>query len=147
MDQITGYTIGTPIVDDDHVGTVLDITGYETTTDQGIASDYFDLDDNILLVYRARLVDIVNKSDEVGLPRYLQKYLEYGVIANAYRANTDGKIQSLADYWDWRKNIGKEVLLRFRYKRLADRDFAFTGGFSPTRRAHGPRLPSGYPVI
>jgi hypothetical protein len=131
----------------DETGTIIDSTGAETTQDEGAAIDYLRADDNVLLVYRHQLEDIANDTDEPGLPRFLQKYLEHGVLARAYKANTDGKIQSLADYWDWRRSIGKEALLRFRYKRLQDRDFRLTGGRPPVRQRRGPKLPSTYPPV
>jgi hypothetical protein len=128
-------------------GTVVDITNAETTQNEGVATNYADIDENILLVYRNRIKDIGSKEDSVSLPVYMQKYIEHAVLARAYKANTDGRIQSLADYWAWRKDIGKAVMLRYRYKRLTDRDLRLSGSFKPTRRGHGPRLPSDYPVI
>jgi hypothetical protein len=133
--------------EDSETGTIVDATGAETSQNEGAAIDYLRADDNVLLVYRNRTEDIAENADEPGIPRYLQKYIEYGVIARAYKANTDGKIQSLADYWDWRKSISKEVLLRLRYKRLQDRDFRLTGGRPPVRQRRGPKLPSTYPPV
>jgi hypothetical protein len=149
-DDVTGSGM---VIDTDfatetaETGTILDATGAETTATEGAAFDYLRSDDNILLIYKNRLPDIVDDTDELGLPRYLQKYLEHGVLSCAYRANTDAKIQSLADYWEWRKTIGKQALLRFRYLRLSDRDFRLTGGQAAPRQRKGPKLPSHYPPI
>lgn len=142
--MVTASGLGT---EDAELGAIVDATGAETTQDQGAAIDYLSSDGNVLLVYRHRLMDIAEDADTPGVPRYLQKYIEYGVIARAYRANTDGQIKTLADYWDWRKSISKEVLVRLRYKRLQDRDYRLTGRGAPVRNRRGPRLPSTYPAI
>lgn len=129
-------------------GTPIDATAAEATANLGSAIDYLRAADNILMVYKFRLTDIEAANDEPTLGRYLQKYIEYGVLARAYRANNDGNIKSLADYWDWRKSLGASIISQFVIKRLADRDYRLTSQRRPIRnRRRGPRLPSTYPEV
>lgn len=114
----------------------------------GIATDVVSADDNVLLVYDARPTDIADDTVESDYPVFLRKYIEYGVIAEAYRANTDGRIESLGDYWAWRKSLGLEALRRLKLKRRTDRNFRLVTQQAPGRRTRRePRLPDGYPAI
>jgi len=135
------------IANADESGTPIDITGAETTDNYGVTTDLLRADGNVLLIYKHSLEDIANPGDEPGLPRYLQKYLEYDVLSKAYRAQTDGQIKSLSEYWQWRAEIGKEVLNRFRWKRLEDRNYQLTSGGAVSRKHRGPRLPAEYPPV
>jgi hypothetical protein len=109
--------------------------------------DAVDTDHNVLAIYRTSPAEITDSTDEVGLPEYIQKYVEYGTASRALRANTDGRIESLADYWEMRKKAGYEVIKKWLRLKLTDRDFQLQ-----TRNSSGigqrpkyPRLPSTYP--
>ena len=107
-----------------------------------------DVDNNLLIVYRAASVDVEGDFDTNStLPEYFYKYIEYGVAERALRANTDGRIESLADYWGMRKKAGYEVIKRWKRLKLSDRDIGFKtkeAGISTSRPKY-PRLPSTYP--
>lgn len=144
----TGMLVSTDFTDEDgDTGAVIDYSQAETTMDSGAAFSYLRSDDNVLMIYRQRAIDIENSTDEPAQPRFLQKYMEYDVLERAYRANTDGRINSLAEYWSWRKELGHKILLDFRYSRLADRNLQLTGVASSPRKTRGPRLPSTYPPV
>lgn len=128
-------------------GAIIDGTYAESNQDAGIVTDYLRTDDNVTLIYQQRPTDINSDRENPTLPRYLQKYIEHGVLANAYTANTDGKIKSLADYWQWRKSLDQQVLNKFKAKRLADRDYRLTSFEGVPRTRRGPRLPSAYPAV
>ena len=132
---------------DKDAGTVVDITGQLLNKDQGIALDVIDTDNNVLLIYESQPVDIAAHDDEPDYPRFLQKYIEYAVLETAFSANTDGKIGSLQEYWAWRKELGHELLKRFTWKRLADRDFRLVSGGGGQGSRRGPRLPDTYPDV
>lgn len=102
---------------------------------------------NLLVVYRVEASEVVDTTDETELPSYLQKYVEYGTASRALRANTDGRIESLADYWELRKKAAYEVIKKWNRQklsawriRLATRD-----GSPGSSRPKYPRLPSSYP--
>ena len=141
------------LFDDDNTessetGTVMDITGHLLNTDDGVATDSIETDDNILLVYEAESVDIEGEEDSGTLPEFLQKYCECATLERAYSMNTDGKIESLRDYWGWRKNLGVEAILAYKSKRRTDRDYQLlTKGLSGRRSVRHPRLPDSYPAM
>lgn len=106
-----------------------------------------DVDANVLVVYVSDPEEITGGSSESTLPRYLQKYVEYGTAARALRANTDGRIESLADYWDMRKKAGYEVVKKWKRLKMTDRDIRIRtrGGGGTSFRPRHPRLPTTYP--
>jgi hypothetical protein len=118
-----------------------DVAEYATTTTA--------IDGNLLAVYEQESVALVEHTDESIIPRWMQKYIEYGVAARAFRANTDGQITSLADYWDLRKLATIEAIRLYRLKRMKDRILCMAtqdrsaGG----RLSRRPRLPSTYPAL
>jgi len=131
----------------DEDGTIIDIPEYLVNGELGIATDAIDIDNNLLLIYSAKSTDIQGPDDDSSIPKWIQKYIEYGAISRSFKANTDGNIESLADYWNWRKELGVEVLKRYRWQRLADRDFRLTSKVGEAvRNRRGPRLPSTYQV-
>lgn len=105
------------------------------------------MEENILAVFRSQANEIEDDNDESTLPSFLHKYAEYGTAARALRANTDGQILSLADYWDMRKKAGQEVIKRYKTQKMAGRNFCFKpqNGGRPSRQRRHPRLPSEYP--
>lgn len=107
-----------------------------------------DIDDNLLIVYQKQPAEMTTATDEPDFAPFLQKYIELGVIAAAYRANTDGQIASLADYWDFRKQIAVKMIRRFVTQTKADRDYCMTTKGVPVRVAvRHPRLPDTYPDV
>ena len=129
-------------------GTIIDITELLSMgSSGGIVTDVVSADDNVLLIYNAKATNIESMDDETDYPKWIQKYIEYGAIERAYKANTDGKISSLADYWQWRKELGIEVIKKFKQRRRTDRDYRFTSKHGMARRnRRGPRLPDTYPA-
>jgi len=113
----------------------------------GASTDILDWENNLLMVFTKVPTDIVLKSDISDFPKYLRKYIEYSVLEEAYAANTDGKIQSLEDYWNWRKKLAYKAIKTFSIKKRADRDYRLVTKGVPARavRRH-PRLPDTYPV-
>ena len=107
------------------------------------------IDDNLMAIYEQESLALAEYTDESVLPTWMQKYIEYGVAARAFRANTDGQITSLADYWDLRKLATIEAIKLYRLKRIKDRTLCMatqdsSGGGRVGRR---PRLPSTYPAL
>ena len=130
------------------LGTVMDITGQVMNQDIGIAIDSLTAADNFLLVYEAEATDIETESDSGSLPGFLQKYCEYATLERAFSMNNDGKIESLRDYWGWRKNIGMEAVRAYKSKRRTDRDYQLvTKGISGRRSNRHPRLPDTYTAM
>jgi len=101
-----------------------------------------DVDNNLLVIFKKETEDFDADADVSALPSFLTKYIEYGVIARAYKANTDGRIESLAVYWEWRKEIGLKVLAAYKSKRHSARRYRLRTPGIPWRHAHRhPRLP------
>lgn len=103
---------------------------------------------NLVVFFIKRATDIESEFDESLLPDFLQRYCEYGAISRAYKANTDGRIQSLADYWDMRKKAGIVAIKRFMAKRLADREYRLESArMNSGGKYRHPRLPDEYPEV
>ena len=106
-----------------------------------------DVDNNLLVIYAAAAAEVEDDEDTTGLPEFLAKYVEYGTASRALRANTDGRIESLADYWEMRKKAGYEVLRKWMRLKLTDRAMQLRTRDSSGigQRPKYPRLPSTYP--
>jgi len=154
FDDVEGDKLyGMEIFDDTNtesaeVGVIMDITGNVFNIDEGLSWESIVVDDNLLLIYEAQPEDIETEFDEGSLPGFLQKYCRYAVLERAYSMNTDGKIESLRDYWGWRKKLGMEAIKALKRKRRTDRDYQLTtktvGG---RRNVKHPRLPDTYPAV
>lgn len=102
---------------------------------------------NIVVIYRTRPAEIDSTDDESNLPSWMQKYVEYGAAEKALRANTDGQLHSLSDYWALRRQAGIEAIKKFRILRLTDRAVRLRPASSPGRRERMARLPDSYPRL
>jgi len=129
-------------------GIIIDEDGSAVTSDKGAGTDIIDPDGQLLVISKKTPVDLAEEDDESMLPSYIQKYTEYGALEMAFRANTDGYIPSLADYWGMRKQIGFNLIRRFRVKRRIDRTYVMQTHDIPARnvRRH-PKLPDTYPPM
>jgi hypothetical protein len=140
METSTNFT-----TEADEIGVVVDSSSAETTGDYGVSIDHLRSTGNVVLIYRTRAIDIVADTDEPAFPQYLQKYLEYDVLKHAFEANTDGRNDTLAAFWQQRKDLGAQVLQKYRFARLADRDYRLTGGVVRSyRQQRHPKLPNNY---
>jgi chromatin segregation and condensation protein Rec8/ScpA/Scc1 (kleisin family) len=101
---------------------------------------------NVVVFYKTQPTEIEDSDDETELPAYIQKYVEYGTAERALRANTDGRIESLADYWGLRKKAGYEAIKKWKRLKLSDRDLQLRTRTSSGigQRPKYPRLPSTY---
>jgi len=112
------------------------------------ASTSLDVDDNLIVVFDKNATDLSADTDSSAFATFLHKYIEYGVISRAYGANTDGRIRSLADYWELRKQTGLKAIRIYQSNRRVDRDYQLViRGARPIRSSRHPRLPSTYPSI
>lgn len=129
-------------------GTIIDYTGAYASVNDGITTDVLEKDSNLIVVYKKLPRDIEAETDSSDFASYLTKYIEYGVLERAYSANTDGQIESLKDYWNYRKETSKKVLQLFNAKRTQDRDYVLkTQMTPPQRRQRHARLPDSYPAV
>lgn len=132
---------------DAEVGTIVRAENYTLSMDGGIAYELVPAVDNVLIVYEVNILDLIGTDEESQFPAFMRKYIEHGVLAKAFRANTDGRIESLADYWDQRYKIGVEVIKTYMQKRLEDKRLVLKShNTQPRKRRHG-RLPSTYPNV
>lgn len=104
-------------------GTLTDATGTVLNETEGATYDVVSEDDNLLIVYKERPKDIEDDADIGDYPEWMHKYIRYAVLESAYKANTDGKINSLAGYWEWRKQIGQDAVKSYINLRKTDRDY------------------------
>ena len=129
-------------------GVLLSRTETTSDGDYGLTIDIIEADDNVLLVYEPIPSDLESSEDESDFPVFIRKYIEYGTLERAYSANTDGKIESLREYWGYRKKIGLEVIRKYKRSRRVDRDYCLTTKGAPGFRTRKePRLPDGYPAV
>jgi hypothetical protein len=137
---------GSDLTVDTESGTIT--RGEDLTLSQSTGSsiDVIDATNNVILFYEQNTTDLESVTDESQWPEYLRKYIEYGVISRAYGANTDGRIQSLSDYWRRRYDLGVVAIKKFMNIRMADRTYRLTTKDSSrymSKRKHV-RLPSTY---
>jgi len=120
----------------------------DVSTETGIPLDIVDTVNSVFMVYDVSPADVATVSDEPEYPDFLRKYIRFGVVSRAYGANTDGRIRSLADYWEMRYALGIQFGKRFVRNRRQDRDYRLTTKGAVSRRQYRhPRLPDGYPAI
>ena len=130
------------------LGTIIQRTGSFLTSEQGIAVDVVEATNNFLIIYDVIPTDLASDDDESDFPVFLQKYIEQGVLARAYRVNNDGNIKSLAEYWERRTQVSLEMIKKYMSKKLQSRDYRLTTRQIPTMRTKKqPRLPSSYPAV
>ena len=128
-------------------GAIYDVSGSLADGD-GIARDIINADDNLLIAYRKAPSDITSGSDEGDMPQYLCKYIEHAVLERAFQANTDGRAESLENYWALRREIGERAIEIFKSKRRVDRDYCLKTKGAPDRISRrAPRLPDEYPAV
>ncbi|GAG91375.1 unnamed protein product [marine sediment metagenome] len=110
-------------------------------------SDDIDVDTNLVIVFDKEPAEATADDSESDFAPFLHKYIDAGVLARAYGANTDGRIRSLADYWEMRQVVAKKAIMRFLSKRRTDRTYTLksSNGASIRSNRH-PRLPDAYPV-
>lgn len=140
---------------DSENGVVIRRTGTTLSSDKGLTVDIIDLANNVFMVFEENAIDLTpnlngtNYLQESNFPKFMRKYIEYGVLAKAFRANTDGRIQSLADYWQQRFDIGVQAIKRYKLKRKSDRHYQLTTKDRSvnTRQRQHPRLPAVYPSV
>ncbi len=113
------------------------------TSSEGVGLSWVPEDDTIFLYYRQRPPEPQGWGDDAVWPSFLLKYVRYGVLARAYRANTDGRIPSLASFWGERYQIGVKAVERYALNRIS----AVRRGLRMPRRPQKrlPKLPSTYP--
>lgn len=136
--------------DDTHSGTglVYDGSGTLSTHTSGAALDIVEADNNLLMVFKVTVDELESNDSVSDFPPYLTKYIEFSVLERAYGANTDGKIQSLADYWGLRREIGQKAIKVFNSKRRVDRDYCLKSQDGvPMRNRRHPKLPDTYPAM
>jgi hypothetical protein len=134
-----GTEVGTSVAylsgdDVNQLGTIVRRDGSLLSQDLGLTVDILDATDDFFLIYNAEPTDLSDDSDESDYPIFLRKYIEYGVLRDAYGALTDGKIQSLRDYWSQRFDMGIEAIKRYQALRRQDRDYRLMTQDIPYRR-------------
>jgi len=151
---ILGYNEGmvitvSGVTTSSEVGVIDNYSPYIFNQDLGIVTEIVDPNDNVLFVFQKEPTDMENDTDEVDWPSFLQKYIEYATLERLYSADTDGKIESLRDYWGNRKSIGIEVIKRYMSKRREDRDYRLITKGAPmiSTAKRYPKLPDEYPAM
>lgn len=135
-------------IETSETGTIADIEDLLAGSgDSGIVTDTVEVEDNVLFVFSRVPAALADNVDESDYPAYMQKYVEYGALAQLYAADTDGQIQSLRDYWQLRYDTGEKILQRYKSARSQDRDYRLMTHGEPTQRTRRqPRLPDTYPA-
>ncbi|MBW2621277.1 MAG: hypothetical protein JRD68_00095 [Deltaproteobacteria bacterium] len=134
--------------EDKRFGTIGNRAGDSFDQPYGLTSQIIPTARNLLLIYSVLPTPLYSVVDQTDWPDFLDKYIIYGTLERAYTANTDGRIQSLSEYWGLRKIAGIEILKRFKQNQTVDRDYrlTFEGAQTRSSRPAQPRLPSNYPV-
>jgi hypothetical protein len=155
FDDVTGQ--GQVLFDDQddtysgELGLLADYPEMFQDQETGIVTDVVETENNVFMIFEANATEMSVDDDQwqSDWPRFLTKYIEYGTIERAYGANTDGRLPSLEEYWSKRKEIGLEVMRRFKSRIRTDRDYRMITKGAPgerTRHRH-PRLPDAYPAV
>ena len=131
---------------DSEIGVVTRNTGNTLSKDSGLTIDFINLTDNVFMVFGKNPTDLTAGAQESDFPTYMRKYIEYGVLARAFKTNGDGRIESLSKYWEKRFELGIKAIKRYKIKRKSDRNYRL-GGHKVIRRTQHPRLPSEYPYV
>lgn len=132
---------------DDETGTVIDAEASILSHLDGLAVDVFGAADNLLIVYSKSPKELVEDTDSSDFPNFMQKYIEYGTLEAAFKANTDGYSSSLSNFWGQRKLIAYAAIKKYKMKRMQDRDYQLqTLGTPAIRTRRRPRLPDAYPA-
>jgi hypothetical protein len=123
--------------------------GSTTDGEYGADIDVVDQDENVLMIYSQRPMPITGYGDALPWPDWTLKYLRAGVLERAYRVQGDGQIESLAQHWGSRYELGIQAVSRYKRLKMEDRKYQLstsTRGYGAGRN-RGPRLPSTYPPI
>lgn len=140
------YGVGDTVTSE--FGTIADMQDLINGGEYGIVTDVIDIDNNVLLIYSVVPEDMVDETSESPFPDFMQKYVEYQTLRDAYAADTDGQIESLRNYWQTRADVGLKAIQRFMSKRNDDRDYRLrTKGVPGFRTRRDPRLPDHYPAV
>lgn len=135
-------------IDRGETGVISFREGSLLSAEVGAAVAVLETEDNLAVIYDVMPLDVESVGDDLIWPDWMLKYIRFGVLGRAFKANTDGRIPSLAAYWDRRYEIGKRALDAFRSANKEDRDYQLRTKGVRTRlvRRH-PRLPDTYPAI
>ena len=150
VDEIEGDGVAFYAEDDTEdvtTGTIAVRTGDTASDNVGASVDVVGTVDNIFIAFDVTPTEIVNASDVGDYPAFLRKYINYGVISQAYGGNTDGRIPSLSAHWSERYEMGIKHTRRFSRNKRQDRDYQLTTGVIRRQRKRHPRLPSTYPAV
>lgn len=150
VDELAGEGLALFEEGDDEDDTVGIIATRSTSTDLDEAApfDIVDIQNSVFMVYSVLPQEVENLGDTPDIPGFLCKYIRHGVIARAYGANTDGRIKSLADFWQMRYELGLRFTKKWLMNRRQDRDYRLRTRGAPMRRTYRhPRLPDTYPVV
>jgi len=132
---------------DSDTGVIAFRTGTHLTDTEGLAVSVLESTNNLLLIYDETPEEVTGPSDDLDWPQFLRKYVRYRALEKLYRVNNDGRIESLAQYWGQRYQLGLEAIRRFRAKRAADRNYRLlTKEPTARRNPRHARLPDGYPA-
>jgi hypothetical protein len=134
--------------DEDDTAGVIATRSTSSDLEDGAPVDVVDLTSSVFMVYNVAPVDVAGVGDEPEFPGFILKYLRYGTVARAYGGNTDGRIRSLAEFWQLRYDLGIAFTQRWLRNRRQDRDYRLVTHGAPSRRSYRhPRLPDTYPAI
>ena len=88
----------------------------------GIPVDYVDMDNNITLVYKPRITEVISSDDEIkNWLDWQLKYIERLTVSLAFRINNDRYSNELASFWMGRYLEGLNVMRRYKGKRSRGR--------------------------
>ena len=127
------------------LGTMVRRTGSFMSQDTGIAVDVIELADNILIAHDIDPTEVTSLGSEIDWPDFMTRYVRFGVLQRAYRANTDGQNTALATFWQDRYGLGVEAIKQFRKKKTVRN--RRLGTSTVRRRDRRPRLPDTFPAI
>jgi len=137
--EVVSYTYGavTGVNPTDHTivgdyGTLADWGEAFSDRDTGAVVDYVDLDDNLLLIYKPRVVRVVDADDTIeNWLDWQIKYIERLTLSLMYQVNNERYNPKLSELWKLRYYDGLGIMARYKAKR--------TAGRKPTLRGYGRR--------
>ena len=117
-------------------------------SDYGVDVDYIPLSNNVLLVYKPRVVDILSGSDDIEhVLDWHVKYIERKVMSLAFMINNDRYSPQMSQFWEGRYMDGIRIMKKYKSKRNMDKRPQLKGKSFSRYNKRLVDLPYPYPSV
>jgi hypothetical protein len=144
----SSYSVLLPTTSNDDYGVIVFTDEDIMDSDYGVVIYYQQEDEALHLVYEAYPEKIENINQTSKLPSFTHRFLEYGVLAMLFSAETDLKNIELAKHFKYRFKLGIDMTINLLTDMRKDRRYEFKGGIASPTVPYKKRLadlPAHYP--